>query len=133
MSDDISLPEPFEVIFSVGQTTSTSCITINITSDTESEVDESFTISITSTGIEPYAVVGDLSVTTITIFDDDNDDEGNDNQLRRDLESWYIDVLYRDDTNTHTKRDFSNKKGVACIVIALTRYLVYFCETIIYS
>ena len=76
MSDDVSLPEPFEVVFTVGQTTSTSCITINITSDTESEVDESFTISITSTGTEPYAVVGDLPVTTITIFDDNNDDEG---------------------------------------------------------
>ena len=89
MSDDVSLPELFEVVFTVGQTTSTSCITINITSDTESEVDESFTISITSTGIEPYAVVWNLSVTTITIFDDDNDDEGNDNQ-----EETYIILFY---------------------------------------
>ena len=71
MSDDVSLPEPFQVVFSVGQTTSTSCTTISITSDTESEGDQSFTVAISSAGTAPYATVGSPSVTLVTITDDD--------------------------------------------------------------
>ena len=74
MSDDVSLPELFEVVFTVGQTTSTSCITINITSDTESEVDESFTISITSAGTAPYSRIVNPFIATVIIQDKNSSD-----------------------------------------------------------
>ena len=72
VSDDVSLPEPFQVVFSVGQTTSTSCTTISITSDTESEGDQSFTVTISSAGTAPYARILNPSVATVIIQEDDN-------------------------------------------------------------
>ena len=72
MSDDVSLPEPFQVVFSADQTTSTSCTTISITSDTELEGDQSFTVAITGvTDNTSCAVLGTASITTVTIIDDD--------------------------------------------------------------
>ena len=71
LSDDISLPDPLQVVFSVGQNTSTGCITITITRDEEFEEDHYFTVSITSAGTVPYAVVGSPAVARVTILDDD--------------------------------------------------------------
>ena len=66
------------MVFFISQTSSTSCITIPIINDEEVEDDEDFTLSITSAGSVPHAVVEGPSVTTVTIIDDDSD--GNDDK-----------------------------------------------------
>ena len=61
------IPQPFQVVFSEGQNTSTSCVNILLLTDTELEDDEHFTISITSAGTEPYARILSPSLVTVTI------------------------------------------------------------------
>ena len=73
VADDISLPDPFEVVLSVGQTESTGCIDVPITSDTELEGDHDFTVTITSAGSVPHASIGDVFISSITIDDDEGD------------------------------------------------------------
>ena len=63
------IPRPFQVVFSEGQNTSTSCVNILVLRDTELEDDEHFTISITSAGTEPYARILNPSVLRVTIHD----------------------------------------------------------------
>ena len=72
VADDISLPDPFEVMFSVGQTESTGCVDVPITSDTELEGDHDFTVTITSAGSAPHAIIGAPAVSTVTIKDDES-------------------------------------------------------------
>ena len=73
VADDISLPDPLQVVFSVGQTESTGCIDVPITSDTELEGDHDFTVTITSAGSAPHAIIGDVFISSITIDDDEGD------------------------------------------------------------
>ena len=63
-------------MFPVGYNSSTGCTSIPVTSDTELEEDETFTVTIASTGTAPYAVVVVPSIATVTIIDDDRSDEG---------------------------------------------------------
>ena len=60
--EDVFIPDPFQVVFSEYQNTSTECIDILILKDNEEEEDEYFTVSITSAGTEPYARIIDPSV-----------------------------------------------------------------------
>ncbi|CAI8028755.1 hypothetical protein GBAR_LOCUS16349 [Geodia barretti] len=69
--EDVSIPEPFQVVFSEGQNTSTGCIDILILRDAADEGDEHFTISITSGGTEPGARITSPSAVTITIQGND--------------------------------------------------------------
>jgi hypothetical protein len=64
------------VVFPVGYNSSTGCTSIPVTSDAELEEDETFTITITSAGTAPYAVVVIPSIASVTIIDDDRRDEG---------------------------------------------------------
>lgn len=72
MTDDVSLPSPFQVVFSVGQTVSTSCIDIPVTNDVILENNEEFTVTILTAGSLPHAVIKNPSATTVTIVDDDS-------------------------------------------------------------
>ena len=63
------IPQPFQVVFSEGQNTSTSCVNILVLRDTELEDDEHFTISITSAGTEPYSRILSPSVVIVIIRD----------------------------------------------------------------
>ena len=63
-------------MFPVSYNSSTGCTSIPVTSDTELEEDETFTITITSAGTAPYAVVVIPSIVSVTIIDDDRRDEG---------------------------------------------------------
>ena len=63
------IPQPFQVVFSEGQNTSTSCANILVLRDNELEDDEHFTISIISAGTEPYARILSPSVLIVTIHD----------------------------------------------------------------
>lgn len=56
------------MVFSVGQNTSTSCITIAITNDERIEGDQNFTVSITTA---ESAAVETPSVVIVTVIDDD--------------------------------------------------------------
>lgn len=73
LADDVSLPDSFQVVFSAGESTPTKCITIPIARDEEIEGNHNFTISISSAGTVPYAVVGSPAVATVIIIDDDAD------------------------------------------------------------
>ena len=63
------------MVFSVGQTESTGCVDVPITSDTELEGDHDFTVTITSAGNTPHASIGTPSVSTITIKDDESKEQ----------------------------------------------------------
>ena len=69
MGEDVAIPQPFEVVFEVGQTESTSCANISLISDTELEGEEFFTLAIVSAGAEPHARIRNPSVATVTIED----------------------------------------------------------------
>ena len=75
VADDISLPDPLQVVFSVGETESSGCINVPITSDTELEGDHDFTVTITSAGNTPHAMIGTPSVSIITIKDDERKEQ----------------------------------------------------------
>ena len=63
------------MVFSVGQTESTGCIDVPITSDTELEGDHDFTVTITSAGLTPHAMIETASVSIITIKDDERKEQ----------------------------------------------------------
>ena len=63
------------MVFSVGETESTGCVDVPITSDTELEGDHDFTVTITSAGSTPHASIGTPSVSTITIKDDESKEQ----------------------------------------------------------
>ena len=69
--EDVFIPEPFQVVFSEGQNTSTGCIDILILSNTADEGDEYFTISISSARTEPSARITSPSAVTVTIQGND--------------------------------------------------------------
>ena len=69
MAEDVALPQPFEVVFEVGQMSSSTCINISLISDAELEGEEFFTIYIVSAGYEPHARIQSPSVATVTIND----------------------------------------------------------------
>ena len=83
VSSDVSIPDPFAVVFTPGQTSSSSCIAIPIISDKDVEGDQYFSISISSAGTPPNVSIGSPSVTYITIVDNDksNDIMENDNDI----------------------------------------------------
>ena len=63
------------MVFSVGQTVSTSCIDIPITNDANLENSEDFFVTIITAGSPPYAVVRSPFVTRVTIEDDEGKQE----------------------------------------------------------
>ena len=83
VSSDVSIPDPFEVVFTPGQTSSNSCIAIPITSDKDVEGDQYFSISISSAETPPNVLISSPSVAYITIVDNDksNDIMENDNDI----------------------------------------------------
>ena len=83
VSSDVSIPDPFEMVFTPGQTSSNSCIAIPIISDKDVEGDQYFSISISSAGTPPNVSIGSPSAVYITIVDNDksNDIMENDNDI----------------------------------------------------
>ena len=75
VSSDVSIPDPFEVVFTPGQTSSNSCIAIPIISDKDVEGDQYFSISISSAGTPPNVSIGSPSVAYITIVDNDKSND----------------------------------------------------------
>ena len=67
-SEDVSIPQPFQVTFS-GPQSSVGCISIPVISDSDAEGDEFFTVSIAMAGSQPHARILSPSVATITIQD----------------------------------------------------------------
>ena len=63
------------MVFSVGQTESTGCIDVPITNDTDLEGDHDFTVTITSAGLTPHAIIGTPSVSIIAIKDDERKEQ----------------------------------------------------------
>ena len=61
MIDDLLTSESFQVVFPVGHNSSTSCVSITITNDTDLEGDHDFSVAISSAGTAPYAVIGSPS------------------------------------------------------------------------
>ena len=69
MIDDLLTSESFQVVFPVGHNSSTSCVSITITNDTDLEGDHDFSVAISSAGTAPYAVIGSPSNASVTIID----------------------------------------------------------------
>ena len=80
----MSIPDPLRVVFPVGSNASTGCVSIPVTNDSELEEDERFTITITSAGTPPYAVVAVPSVASVTIVDDDQSDANTSDERKSD-------------------------------------------------
>ena len=63
------------MIFSVGQTVSTSCIDIPIINDANLENIEDFLVTIITAGSPPYAVIRSPFIARVTIEDDEGKQE----------------------------------------------------------